>query len=241
MQYQNYVGNPQLGDPAYYFRPVPQGTRLTSPLLPPNWGGGDFGTECNPPNPVVPVDSNGNMIEFPRFFTFKPPMYLHIDSNNRDVVAYPNPAFFRIDFPAIIRGVYSIEVLSVNYPNPDPFPADRYTLLLSGLPDGSKFVPQHQGNLGIFTPLITQNQAPNQTMNTVSKYAIAKMHFDSTRPDQCWRKSEIRYIKYYSPCEDKLKCLEFTLAYSDGTPLIFPQEETPPSWSAIFEVVCKAN
>jgi hypothetical protein len=201
MQYQNFVGNPNLGDTAHYFRPVPLGAQLTSPLLPPNWGGGDFGTE-NTNNPVVPVNSDGHRVEFPRHFTFKAPMYLHVDSNNRDVAAYPNPAFFRLNF-LFLSKESTVSRCSVSLPQSDPAPTKPLHLVVERPPDGTKFVPQSQGNLGIYTPLITQNQAANQPMNTVSKYAIAKC---TTTPQagSMLAQSELRQVKYFNPVRTSL-------------------------------------
>lgn len=235
---QNMVGSTQVvNDATYYFRPNPSPHTHRAPGIPLDYAGGDLGFEVAG-NPVTPVNSDGKAVHFPRDFAFKQPFYVHIDSSQRDLAAYPTPTSFRLKFLTKLRGVYSIEVLDVNYPNPQTAPTNRYVLLLNGLWNGTQFIPQSRANVGIYTPMVSNNVAAGQPSNTKAIYALAKMNYDAAAASQYWRKSEVRQVKYYHPIHDSLDQLEFTLAYSSGEPLDL---DVDAEWSVTLEIVAKST
>ncbi len=237
---QNISGNPSdFGVlPNYFFRPVPPPEQLRAPNLTHEWSGGDFGWAFHK-NPVTPTDTNGAEHHYgTEMPTFKPPLLLDVNSDNRDMVVYPNVATFRMKFMSPPRGIKSLEVLNFNFPNPQTPPADRRVLLLMGIFQGTGFMPQLSHHLGIYHPMVTTDLTAGAPMNTVSKWALAKMFYDVTRPDQHWCKREVRQIRLFNPLIEHLDFLEFTLAYSDGSPLDLPPDS---SWSITLEIVCKAN
>lgn len=203
---------------------------------------GAIGHEWSAPSPMTPMDSNGRYVEAPKEFTFKAPFLLHIDSASRDTAAYTNEASFRLRLPRPLRQVHSVEVLNVSYPNAAADPPGRYVLLLNGLWDGARFVPQGAHNLGIYQAALSTNTAVGGAAgdNTVSRYALAKMFYDtSAASDQTFRKSELRQIKYFCPVESQMQTIELTLADHTGTPLTFDGGVADHSWSVTLEIVCK--
>lgn len=188
----------------------------------------------------TPMDSSGRYVEDPRAFTFKAPLLLHVDSEQRDASAYPNAASFRMTFPYALRNVISIEVLSVAYANVSPTPPGRYVLLLNGLHDGTRFTPQTSHQMGIYQSALNTDRTAGATNNTLANYALAKLHYDTQRTaDQHWRKSELRQIKYFNPPEERMLSIEFTLATRDGDRLVFDGGVSDHSWTCTLEIVCK--
>lgn len=200
---------------------------------------GAIGVEWAAPHPGTPMDSNGRYVEAPREFTFRAPYLLHVDSVNRDTEAYPNEASFRFRLPRHAHQVISIEVLNVSYPNADAVPPGRYALLLNGLWDGERFVPQVTYNLGIYETGTSTDTAAGMS-EKIARHAMAKLPYNTTAPtDQCWRKSELRQIKYFNPAEPHVQTIELTLADRDGVPLVFDPDVEDHSWNVTLEIVAK--
>jgi hypothetical protein len=193
--------------------------------------GGAFGHEFSKISPLTPMDTSGRYVEAPREFTFKAPVLLHIDSSLRDTDAYSNEAYFRVRLPFPLRQVISMEVLNVSFANLDPVPPGRYVLLLNGLYDGSRFVPQSHVNAGIYSAVGDV---------TVANHAMAKIHYNTAADkDQLWRRSELRQIKYFNPPEAQIQYLELMLATRDGAPVVFDSGVADQSWTVTLEIVCK--
>lgn len=238
--FRNYVGTPVLGDVHRFFgEPIARGHTHRAPGLPPEWGGGDFGVESQT-NPVVPVDQSGTRVHFPDDFTFKPQLIFHADSDERDAVDYPNPASFRLMFDKPLRGVASIELLNVNFPNQDQdaIPPGRYVLFLNGLvnPNSNTFSPQDH-NAGTFTTMRNTDTDPGAATNTLSEFALAKIPIEVAQPAQLWFRRELRQVKRFYPPIDKMMFFDVALTHRDGTLYDFADDDD--SWSFTLEVVCK--
>lgn len=224
------------------YRTLPTMPSRRDPSLPGDWPGSSVGHDFDGSNPVRPHDTNGRRVEDPEFFTWKGPTVVHIDSADRDSVAYPNGASFRALFPQAFRGVLYVEVLNVNFPNTTDVPAGRYALLLNGLHDGTRFVPQSAANLGIFTCGESTNTTAGSASNTVATYALAKIPYGttSTATFQFWRKSEQRQVKYFPPPGvNAMRTIDLTLADRTGAPLVFNPAQSDLSWSVTLEIACK--
>lgn len=236
---QNIVGNPILGDASYQFRPVPPGHTAFPSDLPSQWGGGDFGLEPVQ-NPVRPINQYGKHQDFPENFVFKEPLLLHGDSDERDVTSYPNAAQFRLKFPKALRGVYSIEVLDVNWPNQtgNVIPPGRIVYLLAGRVDPANGeIKSMEPEMGIYETLQNTNLAPGAPTNTLSSLALAKLPYDSLRPNQLWQRGEYRFIKYFDPVRDKLDFIDVALTDKNG--VLYDLDANAPEWSFTLEIVCK--
>lgn len=207
-------------------------TKRANEPVPPSIGH-DYNNRC-----TLSINSDGQAARCPDA-QFQPPILVHIESGMRDVASYPNPATFRVNFPVELEHVYSIEVLSVNYPNPTVPPVtDRYLWLLNGLFMGGNFKAQaNTQDGGIFVAAVTSNNAPSSgATGGKANAALAKLDFDLTQPAQLWKRNDYRQIKFYKPALGKLKCLELTLAFPDGTPITLPQDT---EWSVVLEIVAK--
>jgi hypothetical protein len=243
---QNVVGNPMLGDTSYHFRPVPPGATKWPTALPNQWAGGDYGVE-GVQNPVRPIDLSGQEKHFPTTFTYKVPYVFHGDSDDRNVIAHPNPASFRLLFTKPLRGVSSIEVQDVKFSNQvgDVVPPGRYVWLLGGLFDGNGvFVPMAP-ELGIYDighPEATQptvavpNPAQPVPQTEIGEHALAKICYDDTQSSQHFTRSEYRCIKYFDGIIDTLGYIELSLTDKNGVLWDFDQDG---QWSFTLEIVCK--
>jgi hypothetical protein len=193
--------------------------------------GHDFNNRC-----TRSYNSDGHLVREPDA-QFQPPIQLHIDSSSRDALAYPDPATFRIKLPCTLKGVYSIETVSVNYPNPTTPPvADRYLWLLNGLYSSGDFRAQPDLQGGIFRGALSTDLTAGAGSSSKADYAFAKLNFDLTLPAQLWMRHDYRQIKFYKPMIGDLNCLELTLANPDGTPVTLPDDT---NWSVVLEVVLK--
>ncbi len=242
---QNYVGNPVLGDTSYNFRPVPPPRTKLAPGIPDTWGGGDFGTE-GVLNPTQPVDIYGDTKCYPYGPTFKEPYLLHIDSSDRDAVSYPLAASFRVDLGKALRGVYSIEVLDISFPNQDGgvVPPGRYVYLIAGRviqdPLGNRpdQIKPMNIDLGIYNAAHPTNLTPGTISNTVCEFALAKVWYDTERVgNQYFRRTDYRYIKYLQPVQDRMNYIDVSLVDKDGN--LYDLDPNDPNWNCTLEIVCK--
>ena len=237
---QNLVGNPDINGVVHHFRPVGQPHTHRAPGVPYNWGGGDLGTEADGYNPIRPIDQTGRQVAIPKEPTFKPPYLAHFDSEDRDQQAHIPPSSFRLNFDKPLRGVFSIEVLTLNIPNTlgDVPPDGRYFWLALGLTRPNN-VFQRTGCFkgdGIFHTLRNTDNTPGAAQRTFGEFALARLEYITGSPFQFFQKRELRMIKHFFPMEEKIGSIELALIDRNGVPYDMDPDE---SWHGSLEIVCK--
>jgi len=209
--------------PRDYFNPagMPQFHTHRAPGLHSPWPGGALGIDAQT-SPIVPIDQSGKEHLLPKDSTFKPPVVVCVDSEDRDIVAYPDPTFFRLRFPKPMRGVFSIELLNLQIPNANSAPTDNFILLKS--PELSRFEVMH-----------STNTTAGEPANSNIAEAFAKIPYVTTLPYQVFTRRELIMKKYFSPPEDKLLELTFELTDKYGDRYGMALDE---NWTACLEIVC---
>jgi hypothetical protein len=249
--------------PEHYYRSVPPRQSLRAPGLPPDpyyqgglgeyaephpsFDGGDFGLNAET-NPMVAHDDQNNVVPFYQGPKYKPPYYAHVDSSRRDCDAYPNPQSFRLKFDKPLRGVFSIELLDIVFPNvlsTATEPENRIVYLLSGIVteggSGNDFNAMQPDNLGVFHTMMPHTANDPAVDNSslqfqLADYALAKFRYDPTQPNQFWERHDWHKTKHFHPPHNSLAYLDFALTDRLGN--LYPMDRDD-NWTASLMIMSK--
>ncbi len=177
-------------------------------------------------------DDQGWCTPFTQSPSFRPPIFINVESAARNIDRFPDPCSFELHLDTPLKGVTSLEIVDLYVPNGDSVePKDGYFFVANGLMDVNSgtgkaidgtFTPQANGIGRLY-----KDMKPDETVSPTAPgtwdapvglacASFGKFCYDGTMQSQCWERKNARKVHFFRPEVGKIGTLQFSLLQRDA-------------------------